>query len=432
MTISRRALLKAAGPLLLRTGGLVTVAGAPLATGCARPSDAIEVFVVWSGNELAAFRQIVDKFSKESGHQVQIVTVGQQAEELLRARLDAGNPPDLAVVPQLSLIKEYAQKGKLGRLPARLGEGIQDSLRATVTVDGELFGVWVKVAHKSLFWHRLSTLSGGPSTWTGLVELVSRLARAGRAPLSIGAADGWVVTDWFENLLATVDGGDSYERLANGENLWESAAVHEALTSLAEVWSIPGAFPDGPQRALLTQYEESVVDVLVTGRAELLFGADFVSGVVGRFSGAGRVSEPAEVFRFPPLRGERPLIVSGDVAALTNPGSPAGQALIEYLAQPEAFSPWIRLGGFLSPSAAPESYPPGFSRDLAEQIRDSTNLHTDLSDQLGGRFGGGGSRGLFRILPKFFAEATAGGALARDAVGRAQRELADAARRNGS
>jgi len=153
-----------------------------------------------------------------------------------------------------------------------------------------------------------------------------------------------------------------------------------------------------------------------------------LAAVRAALADAGVEVEEAEVFRFPPLRGEPPLIVSGDVAALTY-DSPAGRELIEWLAQPSAFRSWIELGGFMSPSAPLDSYPPGLSRELARQLRDSRNIHTDLSDQLGGRFGGGGSRGLFRILPQFFAEATAGGALAREAVARAQAELADAARR---
>lgn len=437
MTVSRRALLRAAtGPLLLRAGGLVTVAGAPLVAGCGSGGQAIEVFVVWSGGELAAFRQTVDEFSRQAGRQVRIVTVGQQAEELLRARLDANNPPDVAVVPLLSLIKEYARNGKLVPLDRSLSDGIPRNLRETVSVNGQLFGLWVKVAHKSLFWHRASTLSGvePPLTWSDLVERVRRSAAAGRAPLSIGAADGWVVTDWFENVLASADDGDSYERLARGENLWESPAVSTTLTSLAQAWSVPRAFPDGPQRALLTQYEESVVDVLVKGRAELLLGADFVTAVVERFRTAGLVTEPPEVFRCPPLHGtDPPLIVSGDVATLTK-DSPAGRELIRWLAHPSAFTAWIKLGGFLSPDITIpiEAYPTQLSRDLADQLRTSPNIHTDLSDQLGGRFGGGGSRGMFRILPKFFAAATAGGAAARDAVAQAQAELADAAKRTRS
>ena len=253
---SGRTLLKAVGPVLLRATGLVTVATAG-AGGCARDRGGVEVVVMWSGGELNAFRAVMDKFSQKSGHAVRIVSVGEQVHELLRARVDAGNPPDVAIVPLPGLIKAYARDNHVVPLDPTLAPDIRQDLRELVTVKGELLGLWVKVAHKSLFWHRESSLAGRakPRTWCDLLEIITMWARSGRAPLSMGAADGWVVTDWFENVLASLDDGETYGRLALGANEWRSDRVHDALDRLAQAWSIEGAFPDGPARALLTQWE---------------------------------------------------------------------------------------------------------------------------------------------------------------------------------
>jgi ABC-type glycerol-3-phosphate transport system substrate-binding protein len=431
--MSRRALLKlATGPLLLRVGGSVSVTSG-LAAGCARDQGGVEVFVIWGGAELNQFRRIMDDFSRDSGYPVRIVTVGEHVQELLRARLDANNPPDVAVVSVPSLIKEYAEGGRVVSLDPSLAKNVPQGLRDTVTVGGQLYGLWVKVAHKSLFWYRPSTLAdvAPPGTWAELVDIVKRSAAAGRPPLSIGAADGWVVTDWFENILAGVDGGDVYERLARGENQWESDAVSEAFASLAEIWSVPGAFPDGPGAALLTEFEESVVEVFATRRAGLLYGGDFVASVIERFRQAGRVTELPATFRFPPLRGSPPLVVGGDVAAVMT-ASPGGEELIRWLAEPSSLLGWVRFGGFLSPDRRirPESYPTQLAQRLAEELQSAdTHVHFDLSDQLGGRFAGGQGRGMFRILPEFFAGSTASSA-DRRAAKRAQTQLANAARLN--
>jgi alpha-glucoside transport system substrate-binding protein len=430
MRTTRRSLLRAAGPALLSASGLVTVTGA--LDGCAADHGAVEVFVIWNGQELAAFRAVMRRFSQDTGYRVRVVTVGEHVQELLRARLDANNPPDVAIVSLPSLIRQYARQGLVQPLAPALAEGIPAGLRDTVTIDGELFGSWVKVAHKSLFWYRPSALAGAgtPATWADLLRLVQTSASTRRIPLSIGAGDGWVVTDWFENVLASADGGETYERLARDENHWRSDVVREALTRLAEMWSVPGAFPGGPQRALLTQYEESVIDVFANGRAGLVFEGDFVASVVARLRRAGRLRETAEVFRFPPLTGPPPLVVGGDVAALLT-SSPGGAELIDWLARPSSLFDWIRLGGFLSPnrSVPTEVYPTEQARSLAEQLHSATRVHFDLSDQLGGRFAGGESRGMFQVLPEFFAAVTRPGADRGAVVKRTQAQLDDMARR---
>jgi alpha-glucoside transport system substrate-binding protein len=433
MRTTRRGLLKAAGPALLSTSGLVTMTGAT--AGCASNSDAVEVFVIWSGQELVAFRKVMEKFSQDTGHRVRVVTVGEHVQELLRARLDASNPPDVAIVSLPSLIKQYARQGLVKPLDRELSDSIPDALRDTVTIEGALYGVWVKVAHKSLFWYRPSALAGGapPGTWAELMQLVETSANAGRTPLSIGAGDGWVVTDWFENALASADDGETYEQLARDENHWQSDVVRKALTHLAEMWSVPGAFPGGPQQALLTQYEESVIDVFASRRAGLVFEGDFVASVVERLRRAGRLQEEAKWFQFPPLpeQEQPPLVVGGDVAALLT-GSSGAKELIEWLARPTSLFDWIQLGGFLSPNGTVplHKYPTEQAR-LAEQLHNNApSVRFDLSDQLGGRFAGGESRGMFQVLPEFFAAVSARGADRSAVVKRTQAQLDDMARRS--
>jgi len=425
---SRRTLLKAVGPVLLRATGLVTVQAAG-AGGCARDPDAVEVVVMWSGGELGAFRAVVNEFSRESGRPVRIVPVGEQVHELLQARLDADNPPDVAVVPLPGLIKAYAREHRVMPIDPALAEGVPKDLLESVTVDGELFGLWVKAAHKSLFWYRPSTLAGTapPGTWSDLLAIVRTMALSSRAPLSIGAADGWVVTDWFENVLAGLDGGEVYRQLARGENQWRSDVVRKALARLGEAWSIAGAFPDGPARALLTQFEESVFDVFTNDRAGMVFEGDFVAAVVERLRRAGRLPESPLVFRFPATDGPPPLVVGGDVAARMTE-SPGSRELIQWLARPGSLDSWIKRGGFLSPNlnTPPDRYPTPLARMLAAEIR-TEKVHFDLSDQLTGRLSSSQGRGLAQILTEFFAAVSVPGGDRSALIERVQAQLADAA-----
>jgi len=424
--VSRRSLIKAAA-------GLVTVAAAPTA-GCASDDDAIEVFVLWSGGELDAFRKTLEGFAAETGRRVRIVPVGEQMRELLRARFNANNPPDIAVIPLPGLVREYARDRRVVELDPAWAAAIPPSLNDTVTVDGRLYGLWVKAAHKSLFWYRHGALREAgipapPQTWSALAEMLAREAKAGRPMLSIGAADGWVLTDWFENVLAGMDQGATYKRLAEGTaDAWASEVVSGTLERLAEVWAIPGVFPYGAQRALLTQWEESVFEVFAECRSTMVFEGDFVGAVITRLDTAGRLCEQADVFRFPAIAGAPPLVVGGDVAARLSESQGSAE-LLQWLSKPESLSGWVAQAGFLSPNlTVPLSTYLGRDRLLAQQFHDAEAPLFDLSDQLGGRLSAGQGRGLPRILTEFFREVTEPGARRASAISTAHARLREAAR----
>jgi ABC-type glycerol-3-phosphate transport system substrate-binding protein len=394
----RRTVLRAAGlaATAVGTAGCVPVGPAP-----------VEVVVLWSGSELAAFRSVVDGFTRRTGTRVNVVSGGDDIDALIRARGQAGNLPHLAIVSQPGLITQYAGQGLISPLPPNLASNLADTWRAAGTVDASLYGLCVKAAHKSLFWHRPSTVDTPPSTWDDLVELV----RGGTATLSVGAADGWVLTDWFENVLASLDPG-AYEDLAKPSGSWSSDAVRGTLNRLADLWSIPGAFPDGAGRALLTQFDASVIAVFGTGRADLVFEADFVAPLADTFGHGARVDDDPQsvIFPFPRTGISRRLIVGGDVAVCFRPTEDSA-ALLSYLAEPGSFTPWIRLGGYLSPNTGDlpvDIYPTPLARQLATELRDQAAVtHFDLSDRLTGGLTGGDGRGSWQILQDFFRRASA-------------------------
>jgi ABC-type glycerol-3-phosphate transport system substrate-binding protein len=423
----------------LKTGARSALAIAALPSalaslaGCARTTAPLQVVALWSGAELNAFRAVLAGFTRATGHRVDVISVGEQIDPVVRARSRAHNPPDVAVVSRPSWVADYVEQGWLTELDPRLGAGFPQVWRDLVTIGGRMYGVWIKAAHKSLFWYRPSVLAQpAPAVWSDLVALIRRMAAAGQPPLALGAADGWVLTDWFDNVLLSIAGGPMYEALARGEGDWSSVPVRQALTHLADVWATPGAFPGGPQRALLTQFAESVLDVFVTQRAGMVFEGDFVAAVFESARQAGRVQEPAQSFPFPAISSDPPLVVGGDVAVLMK-DSPAGRELMAWLAQPHATLPWIDRGGFLSPNqdVPISAYPPGRTQELIGQLRAAEGqLHFDLSDRLRGVFTGGDGLGIWLLLQDFFAEVTRAGADIPAVVDWTARRLAEAAQRS--
>jgi ABC-type glycerol-3-phosphate transport system substrate-binding protein len=426
--LSRRAVLGAAAGSVLSA-----------AAGCSTSRRAIQVAVVWSGTELARFREVVRHYSQP----VDVVSTRNDIDAFLGTRYRTANQPDVAFIPQIALITDYARRGWLVPMPPEVTGQFATPWNRMLTVDGVQYGAWVKAAHKSLIWYAPDTLSEPPpDDWGAFTGLVRRLAAAGgRAPLAIGAADGWVLTDWLENLLVAVCTEAEYQGLVTGQTAWDSTPVRRALTLLADVWSAPGAFPDATARVLLTQQEESVIQV-TRRRASMVVEGDFVAAVADKFRPSG--SPALAAVPFPKVDGVRPLLVAGD-AAVVFKGSAAGRDLVRWLtgaanvssssaATSTPFQPWIDSGGYLSPNLQipDDAYGSSPAAGLARELRSASGtLRFDLSDQLRGSLGGPDGLGIWKILQDFFAEVARPGAVDR-ACRRLVRAAAQAKREAGS
>jgi alpha-glucoside transport system substrate-binding protein len=405
-----------------RRDALLTLALLTLpAAACGTGEETLRVVAVWNGWELTQFRDVLNTFSRRGPWRVNLLSAGNDLAALIGNRVARTAAPDVALVAQPQLIA--AARRQL--VPLGPAAGVSPDWTQLLTFGGEVYGSWFKVAHKSLVWYRPDMIRTAPTGWDEWVALCRDMAGQGRPPLALGAADGWTLTDWFENVLLSMD-PTTYRRLAAGEALWHHPNVAAALVRLGTMWSIPGVFGGSPRRELLTQYDGALVDVFRHGSAAMVQGADFYYPII-RQNGTAR----ARWFRFPNRPGEhQPLVVGGDAAVLLRPTSAAGRALIEWLRSPEAVRPWAAKGGLLSLDQR-VTYPADLSQ-LADDIRQNTSggVTFDLSDQLGGWLAGSDGRGTWRIFQQFFSAVAERPDAVSAAVQRAVKALDSAARRS--
>jgi hypothetical protein len=376
--------------------------------------DRVEVAAVWSGVEAKRFRAVLERFEAATGARVRFTSAGDDLATVLDDRLARDKPPDVAVLPQPGLLAALARRGALQPLPASAADLVArhyDQLwRDLAAYDGRLYGVWFKASNKSTIWFNRGVLQSAgvapPTTWEGLQAAAGALRAAGVVPLSVGGADGWTLTDWFENVYLRSAGADAYHRLAGHQIPWTDPSVRQALGTLAEVLGRPEWLRGGTRGALEAGFTDSVTRVFADPpEAAMVFEGDFVASVVGAETGADP-AQVADFFDFPAIGASPPAVVAGggDVAVLLR-DTPAAQALVTFLATPEAGEVWAALGGFTSPNRGVDLsvYPGNVARRAARALVEA-DVVFDLSDLQPPAFGGTPGQGLWKLLQDFVAD----------------------------
>jgi ABC-type glycerol-3-phosphate transport system substrate-binding protein len=273
-------------------------------------------------------------------------------------------------------------------------------------VDGTLYGLWFKAANKSTVWYNAQVFADAgvapPRDWQGLLAVAAQLADYGVAPVSLAGADGWTLTDWFENIYLRTAGPGLYDRLSRHEIPWTHPSVAEALARLGEI-TRPEWLAGGPVGALQTDFPTSVIKTFADPpQAALVYEGDFVAGVIAQETSA-QLERDAGFFPFPSIGGSPPAVVGGGDVAVLLKDRPGGHALLRFLATPEAGRVWARLGGFTSPNRGVEgsAYPHATARRSAEGLLGAEVFRFDMSDQLPAAFGGTPGQGLWRLLQEF-------------------------------
>lgn len=403
---SRRTVLKA----------LALPALTPLfSTGCGRGSKGtVRVAVVWSGWELTAFREVLAAFTENERWDVSVLSMGDDIPAVLGAQVSAVAAPDVAMLSQPALVDQYADRlVPIQQFAPGLLSSYPDGWRTLVQRAGADMGVWFKAAHDSMVWYRQGTGTAGssiptvPATWTEWQQTNRDLAARGTAPLALGAADGWVLDQWLSNVLLG-DDPEYYHQLITKTAGWDGAKVRRALQLLGEMWAQPGEFPAGIGGALLTQFEDSVLDVFTRRDAAMVMEGDFSYPVISRY-GAPNVQRAW--FPFPALSAasSRPIVVGGDLAVLLKPRRPPGEALIRWLADPAAAQIWANQGGLISVNRASDNSVYrrlGYITDDLDAVRDVRDgmdgmdgfIAFTISDMLGGV---GDGQGLWQTMQDF-------------------------------
>ncbi|HEV2088313.1 MAG TPA: extracellular solute-binding protein [Cryptosporangiaceae bacterium] len=374
----------------------------------------LEVAAVWSGTEQKNFEAVLKGFEQKTGAKVTYTSTGDKISEVLTPRISGGKAPDIAVLPQPGLLNQFAKDGSIKPVNADVAKAVDDNYapvwKDLGSVDGKLYGVWFKAANKSTVWYQTKAFTDAgveePKTWEEFLKVSQTIANSGKPAVSIAGADGWTLTDWFENVYLSQAGPEMYDKLTTHEIPWTDPSVKKALTTLGELWGKSTLIAPGSAQ---TDFPTSVKNVFAADKAAMVYEGDFVAGVISGETKA-KVGEDAKFFSFPQL-GEKPSVVGGGDVAVAFKDSKAAMALMAYLASPESAEPWAKAGGLTSPNKNFDAanYPDDTTRDIAKAIgeaSDAGNFRFDMSDLAPPAFGGTPGKGEWKALQDFLAAPT--------------------------
>ncbi len=357
-------------------------------------------------SDAVKFENSVKPFEEMTGIDIQYEG-SKEFEASIGISIEGGNPPDIADFPQPGLLKNFVAKGYVVDLNKALDMGkvksnyIQSWLdMATMdSPDGPIMaGIWGRVNGKSLVWYNKAEFDAAgykvPKTWAELEALQKTIMADGDTPWCVGiesgAATGWPMTDWVEEMMLRTTSLENYDRWVEGELKFNSPEVREAIETVANIWFPDGMVYGGRKSISTTSFGDAPkVMFEKPPKAWLHKQGNFVTSFFPDNVVAGK---DYDFFYLPSVKAEygRPVLVAGDIYAMFN-DRPEVRMVMQYFATGASVEGWVKAGGAISPHKDSELswYTNEVDRKVAEVIQNATSVRFDGSDLMPGQVGAG-------------------------------------------
>ncbi|HKJ12123.1 MAG TPA: ABC transporter substrate-binding protein [Ornithinimicrobium sp.] len=332
-------------------------------------------------------------------------------EAQLQVRLQAGNPPDIAYIPQPGLIETIASD-----FPDAIVE-VSDPAQSNVdeyynpqwkeygTVDGTYYGAPLGANAKSFVWYSPSMMEEAgyeiPVTLEEMSALTEQIVadnpdtKPWCAGIESGTATGWTATDWLEDYMLRNAGVDVYDQWVEHEIPFNDPQVVDALNEVGDILRNPDYVNGGlggVESIATTSFSDAGLPIL-DGNCWLHRQATFYQA---NWPDGTDVAEDGDVFAFylPAVtEEEKPMLGGGEftVAFADRPEVAAFQA---YLTSPEWSDVKAQLSGpgWLSANNGmnPDNYASPIDQLAFELLTDEeTEFRFDGSDLMPAAVGAG-------------------------------------------
>jgi alpha-glucoside transport system substrate-binding protein len=369
--------------------------------GQAVSASSIEVAAYWTGSEEDAFLKVVGQFTKDTGVNVTYTPV-LDFTKALYSRLAAGDPPDIAMMPQPGFIASLAHKGVLkdlstmGMTRAYMKARYGPDWIGYGTVGGKLYGVPTKAISKSSIWYRPDQFRKYnftiPETWKQLLALTKAMKARGLVPWAVGAGPAnseWVLGDWVENIYARAFGPTKYKALFTGKLPFTDPSVTTAIRYMAQIIN-KNYVLGGIKGVLGSTFGDGIGDVFgPKPKAELYYEGGFVGDIaIGQVNPTLKIGKTIDDFPWPTInpKWDNPVTIGADYAVAFK-DNPKVKEFLRYITSEEAGEIWASAGTAVPNKLVPGSaYQNRLTRQEAAQLASAKTVLFDGDDQMPGSF----------------------------------------------
>jgi alpha-glucoside transport system substrate-binding protein len=365
----------------------------------------VNVLGTWGGSEIEAFNEAIAPFKEDTGYGVAFEGT-RDLSAVLTTRVEGGNPPEIAILPNPGLMQDLAEQGALVDISTfmnmdDLQNNYQDVWLNLGSHNDTLYGIFYKAAVKSLVWYVPENFEAAgyevPETWDEMIALSDQIVEDNpdgqRKPWCIGiesgAASGWPATDWVEDIMLRQAGPEAYDQWVAHEISWTSDPVSNAVSTFGDIARNEDYVIGGTQGVVSTNFQDA---------PNFMFGEDFscymhrqASFVTGFFP-ENVTAEDYDFFPLPPIDEEygTPALGGADLIVMLR-DTPEAREFMQYLATPQPQEIWAGIGGFLSPHQGVEAsaYPNDLTRKQAEFLTEAEVFRFDASDLMPSAVGSG-------------------------------------------
>ena len=247
----------------------------------------------------------------------------------VKLRLAGGNAPDVIDFPQPGLLATQAQAGKLKELPADIGQELKDHFLSGWaeygTVDGKLYGSAYQSNFKSFVWYSPEAFKAKgytvPTTLEEMVALSDKIVADGGTPwcagIESGAATGWVITDWVEDMMLRLNSPADYDAWVNHTLPFNDPKVAAAVDAVGAILKNP-KYVGNVKAIATTRFQDGGLPIL-DGKCYMHRQATFYKTFWPEGTTFGD-SAKINAFYLPPAKAGDPKVMlgGGDINAATN------------------------------------------------------------------------------------------------------------------
>jgi alpha-glucoside transport system substrate-binding protein len=391
-------------------------AGTRAGTKTSAVSGSVSFDGIWtSSTGQKQFADVIKVFNKKFPKvHINYKPVGNNIPTVLTTAVAGGHPPDMADIAQPGLVAQFASQGKLKPITyARpvLAKNFSPVWLKLGTYSGKLYAIIFKASNKSTVWYNVPAYKAAgvskPKTFTQLLSNAKTIKASGTPAYSIGGAEGWTLTDLFENIYLRTFGPAKYNLLSVHKIKWTDKSVTTALTTMGKILGDTSNIAGGTSGAIQTNFNDSVTNAFSTPpKAATVFEGDFVGSVITSTT-KSKAGSGFNVFSFPTIGsgpGATAVNIGGDLI-VTFRTNPAIAAFETFLATPQAAAAWAKSGGYSTGNhnMSPSVFPDPITRATAIPVQKAKSIVFDMSDNQPASFGataGQGEWGLFQDFLK--------------------------------